>query len=201
MVAAIDGPPPRAAVSKPVPLIDVELITSASIGVAHGGAAASGEEVLAQADVAMYAAKEARTGVEAYRASDGDAIARRLVLAADLGRAMEAGEVEVWFQPQAGLSDERVTGFEGLLRWSHPQYGWVPPQEIVSVAQRTGLVRTLTDLTLDLALRHRKAWCEAGFDLEVAVNVTPRDIGDLSLVQRVQRLSTPGRPRTRWYWK
>ena len=186
----------RRAVTRPVPLNDVELITAASIGVAEmHGSAMSSDEVLAQADVAMYAAKEARTGVESYRAADGDAIGRRLVLAADLGKALPKGELELWFQPQALVADGEVSGFEALLRWSHPQFGWVPPQEIVAVAQRTGLVRPLTDFILEQALRNRLAWHRAGFDLEVAVNVTPRDIADLSLIRRVQQvLQTTGTP-------
>ncbi len=178
----------RAAVTLPVPLSDVDLITSASFGVAElAGSAQSSDDLLAQADVAMYAAKEARTGVESYRAADGVAIERRLVLAADLGIALERGELELWFQPQARLSDGGVSGFEALLRWSHPQFGWVPPPEVVAVAQRTGLVRTLTDYILDQALSSRMRWHDAGFDLEVAVNVTPRDIADLTLVRRVEQ--------------
>ena len=186
----------RDAVTRPVHLSDVDLITSASFGVAElSGTASSSDDLLAQADVAMYSAKEARTGVESYRAADGVAIERRLVLAADLGNALERGELEVWFQPQARLSDGAVSGFEALLRWSHPQFGWVPPPEVVAVAQRTGLVRPLTDYILDRALLGRVAWQRAGFDLEVAVNVTPRDIADLSLVARVQQaLSRAGVP-------
>ena len=186
----------RSAITRAVPLNDVDLITSASIGVAEmSGTAVTSDEVLAQADVAMYAAKEARTGVEFYRAADGDAIGRRLVLAADLGKALPKGELEIWFQPQALVADGVVSGFEALLRWSHPQYGWVPPQEIVAVAQRTGLVRPLTDFILEAALRNRLTWHRAGFDLEVAVNVTPRDIADLSLTRRVQQaLTSTGTP-------
>jgi diguanylate cyclase (GGDEF)-like protein len=176
----------RRAIMRPVPMSDVELSTSASIGVAElPVSASSSDDVLAQADVAMYAAKEARSGVESYRAEDGDAIGRRLVLAADLARALPRGEVELWFQPQALMADDRISGFEALLRWSHPQFGWVPPPEIVAVAQRTGLARSLTDFILGEALRHRRQWAHAGFDVEVAVNVTPRDIADVSLVKRV----------------
>jgi diguanylate cyclase (GGDEF)-like protein len=175
------------AIAKPVPMGDVELTTSASIGVASFVASVtSSDDALAQADVAMYAAKENRSGVATYRAEDGDAIGRRLVLAADLARALAGGELELWFQPQASLEDGAVTGFESLLRWCHPRFGWVPPPEIVAVAQRTGLARQLTDFILEQALRQRASWSEQGYDVEVAVNVTPFDIADVSLVRRVQ---------------
>ena len=173
----------RSAITQPVMMNDVELITAASIGVAEmADSAGTSDDVLARADVAMYAAKEAGTGVESYRAEDGDAIGRRLVLAADLARALEKGELELWFQPQALLVNNSISGFEALLRWAHPQFGWVPPPEIVAVAQRTGLARSLTDFILEQSLRNRARWAKAGFDIEVAVNVTPRDIADASLV-------------------
>jgi diguanylate cyclase (GGDEF)-like protein len=176
----------RQAIMRPVPMSDVELSTSASIGVAELPLSpSSSDDVLAQADVAMYSAKEARTGVESYRSEDGDAIGRRLVLAADLAKALPRGDLELWFQPQAVLADGRISGFEALLRWSHPRFGWVPPPEIVAVAQRTGLARALTDFILEEALSQRLSWARHGFDVEVAVNVTPRDIADVSLVRRV----------------
>ncbi|MBV9830053.1 MAG: EAL domain-containing protein, partial [Marmoricola sp.] len=189
----------REAITRPVKMDDVELITSASIGVAElAFGQLSSDEVLSQADVAMYAAKEGRTGVESYRSEDGDAIGRRLVLAADLPRALEEGEMELWFQPQASVADGAVTGFESLLRWQHPQFGWVPPPEIVAVAQRTGLARQLTDFILGRALSSRERWAAAGFDVEVAVNVTPRDIADLTLGRRVrQALEAHGTPASR----
>ena len=177
----------RSAITQPVMMNDVELITAASIGVAElADSAGTSDDVLARADVAMYAAKEAGTGVESYRAEDGDAIGRRLVLAADLAKALEKGELELWFQPQAQVEDHSISGFEALLRWAHPQFGWVPPPEIVAVAQRTGLARSLTDFILEQSLRNRARWAKAGFDVEVAVNVTPRDIADGSLVKRVE---------------
>ena len=186
----------RSAITQPVMMNDVELITAASIGVAElADSAGTSDDVLARADVAMYAAKEAGTGVESYRAEDGDAIGRRLVLAADLAKALEKGELELWFQPQALLANNSISGFEALLRWAHPQFGWVPPPEIVAVAQRTGLARSLTDFILEQSLRNRARWAQAGFDVEVAVNVTPRDIADASLVKRVEHaLEATGTP-------
>ena len=186
----------RSAITQPVMMNDVELITAASIGVAElTDSAGTSDDVLARADVAMYAAKEAGTGVESYRAEDGDAIGRRLVLAADLAKALENGELELWFQPQALLVNNSVSGFEALLRWAHPQFGWVPPPEIVAVAQRTGLARSLTDFILEQSLRHRASWAQQGVNVEVAVNVTPRDIADASLVKRVEHaLEVTGTP-------
>jgi diguanylate cyclase (GGDEF)-like protein len=180
----------------PVPLRGVELTTSASIGVTEFyGTSRSAEEILAQADVAMYAAKAARSGVQTYRAEDGHSTARRLALAADLKVALRQDALEVHYQPQACSRTGRVTGFEALLRWNHPKFGFVPPPEIIAVAHRTGLIRDLTDSVLRQALRARATWATAGHDLDVSVNVTPADIADYALPERVDaELRATGTP-------
>ena len=140
-------------VCAPVPLLGVELTTSASIGVREFlGTSLTSEEILAHADVAMYAAKAARTGVEVYRPEDGHSIARRLRLAVDLKVALREDALELFYQPQACARTGRITGFEALLRWKHPTFGYVPPPEIVAVAHRIGLIRDLTDSILGHAL-------------------------------------------------
>jgi EAL domain-containing protein (putative c-di-GMP-specific phosphodiesterase class I) len=136
----------------------------------------------------MYAAKTARSGVEAYHARDGDSTARRLTLAADLPQAMRDGALQLWFQPQAATATGEVTGFEALLRWDHPRFGWVPPPEIVAVAHRTGMTQDLTDHVLRSALTSRADWASNGHDIDVSVNVTPRDISDAGIVERVGAL-------------
>ncbi len=173
-------------VTRPVPLLGIELAVSASIGVAtFRGAAESAEEVLRYADVAMAAAKRSGHGLELYRPEDGRSTTRRLVLAADLPGALDREEVRLWYQPQARSSTGEVTGFEALVRWNHPTYGWVPPPDIVALAQRTGLLSTLTDRAVAAALAQQRAWAEGGHRLDVSVNVTPQDIVDDTLVQRV----------------
>jgi diguanylate cyclase (GGDEF)-like protein len=174
------------ALCAPVPLLGVQLTTSASIGVtAFHGTSLTSDEVLAQADVAMYAAKAGRSGVQAYRAEDAHSTARRLALAADLKAALRDDALELFYQPQASARTGHVTGFEALLRWNHPQLGYVPPPEIIAVAHRTGLVRELSDSILGQALAARASWAVAGHDLDVSVNVTTADVADDGLVDRV----------------
>ncbi len=174
-------------ISVPVPLNNVDLIVSSSIGVAEfSSSAVSAEELLAQADVAMYTAKADRSGVAVYQEEAGDSVARRLALAADLPSAIEDGDLKLWYQPQADTRSGRVTGFEALLRWQHPAFGMVPPPEVIAVAHRTGRVRMLTDSVLRQALEARRVWDDAGHRLQVSVNVTPGDIADPALVTRVR---------------
>ena len=174
------------ALSSPVPLLGVELTSSASIGVTElFGTSSSNDEVLARADVAMYAAKASRSGVQAYRVEDGHSTARRVSLAADLKVALRDGALDLYFQPQACASSSLITGFEALLRWNHHKFGFVPPSEIVAIAHRTGLIRDLTDNVLTQALLARAEWSAAGHELDVSVNVTPADIADDGLADRV----------------
>ena len=182
--------------SQPVPLGGVQLTVSASIGVAQFNALTeSAEDLLAQADVAMYTAKSDRSGVAPYHPEAGDSTARRLALAADLPLAIRSGDVELWFQPQAAAPTGRITGFEALVRWRHPAFGMITPEEIIAVAHRTGYMRRLTDAIVGHALEARRAWYDAGHELDIAVNVTPRDVFDPTLVERVRHaLAQTGTP-------
>jgi diguanylate cyclase (GGDEF)-like protein len=180
----------QSVVHQPVPLGDAEIVTTTSVGVATLDGCTTAEEVLGCADIALYAAKGARTGIEEYRAADRDATARRLTLAADLPAALREGALELWYQPQAMARTGQITGFEALLRWTHPRFGPVPPPEVVAVAQRTGLMPALTSYVLDHALHDRRSWWLAGHDLDVSVNITPRDLSDESLVSRVDAILT-----------
>jgi diguanylate cyclase (GGDEF)-like protein len=177
------------AVTRPVSVHQVTLRTGVSIGVALvGDHGRTTEEILRHADVAMYAAKNAGTGVEVYRPEDGQAVQRKLVLAADLPTAIDEHRFGVWYQPQADARTGRVVGMEALLRWPHAVYGQVPPPDVVALAERTGLIRRLTDAVLETALRQRAAWAAAGQELTVSVNVTAADLHDDRLPQVVARL-------------
>jgi diguanylate cyclase (GGDEF)-like protein len=182
--------------SRPVPLDGVQLTVSASIGVAQFDVLTeSAEDLLVHADVAMYTAKSDRSGVARYHAEAGDSTARRMALAADLPRAIRSGVIELWFQPQAAAPTGCITGFEALVRWAHPVFGMITPEEIIAVAQRTGHMRRLTDAIVGHALEARREWADAGYELKVAVNVTPRDICDPTLVDRVRlTLAQTGTP-------
>jgi len=169
-------------VTAPVPMQDITLTTTASIGVAPIPLdARDSDELLVHADVAMYAAKAAGTGVAPYVPEDTDAVHRRLALAGELPSAIEQRAFEMWCQPQTDARTGAVTGAEALLRWWHPSYGWVPPTEVVAIAERTGVLGRLTLAVLAESLHLRSEWARAGHELDISVNVTARDISDLSL--------------------
>jgi diguanylate cyclase (GGDEF)-like protein len=179
----------RQVISEPVAMRDISVIATASIGVAPLPTdPAHADQTLTWADVAMYAAKAARSGAELYSTGDTDSVHRRLALAGDLAGAIARSELELHFQPQVDAISGAVLGLEALLRWEHPVHGPVPAPEVIAVAERTGLGRVLVERILEEALRQRAMWAAAGHDLMVSVNVTPGDLREERLLDTVARL-------------
>ncbi|MDT0441178.1 putative bifunctional diguanylate cyclase/phosphodiesterase [Streptomyces johnsoniae] len=162
--------------SAPLDLDGLTLVVEASVGVAvFPDHAPEGEGLLRRADVAMYAAKRDRSGVEVYEASRDVNTPDRLALLGDLRRALDTGEVELHYQPKVRF-DGVVAGLEALLRWQHPDRGRVPPDEFIAIAETSGLMPRLTEYVLETALGQVARWRADGLTVPVAVNVSPRDV-------------------------
>ena len=165
-----------AALGSPIGLDGLTLVLEASAGVAvFPDHALDAEGLLRRADVAMYQAKRDRSGVEVYEVSRDGNTPDRLGLLGDLRRALDAGEVELHYQPKVRF-DGQVAGLEALVRWEHPDRGRVNPDEFITMAETSGLMPQLTEYVLDTALAQIARWREAGLDVPVAVNVSPRDV-------------------------
>jgi predicted signal transduction protein with EAL and GGDEF domain len=173
----------RGALSLPFDLDGLMLELEASVGMALYPTHASDSHTLLQrADVAMYVAKERRTGIEAYDPEKDRNSTARLSLLGDLRRAIEDGELELHYQPKAHLPDGMVMGVEALLRWHHPDRGMVPPDDFIPAAEQSGVMRPLTRYVVDHALSQVACWLVAGLDVQVAVNISMRDLHDPELV-------------------
>ncbi len=138
-------------------------------------------DLLRRADLALGSAKRelqrsARYGLELE--IDG---LRRLRLVNDLRLAIDACEIDVAFQPLVTPRDGQVIGAEALARWQHPEFGPLPPDEFIVVAEQSGLIGPLTELVLDKALAQTRVWHLEGRNLRVAVNLSPRCLTDLGL--------------------
>jgi diguanylate cyclase (GGDEF)-like protein len=177
------------ALETPFAIRDLPLEVAASIGIAsypeHGDDV---DALLQHADVAMYVAKDAHAGTAAYDVAQDTNDAARLALVGELRKAIENRELVVYFQPKAELRTGRVVGVEALVRWNHPQRGFIPPDEFIPLAERTGLIKPLTRHVLACALAQCAAWKAAGLDLHVAVNMTIPDLLDLELPDRIEAL-------------
>ncbi|MGW2838885.1 putative bifunctional diguanylate cyclase/phosphodiesterase [Streptomyces sp. NPDC001493] len=165
-----------AELSSPLDLDGLTLVLEASAGVAvHPEHAQDAEGLLRRADVAMYQAKRDRTGVEVYESKRDSNTPDRLGLLGDLRRALDAGDVELHYQPKVRF-DGQVAGLEALVRWVHPERGRVPPDEFIAIAESSGLMPHLTDYVLETALAQVARWRAEGLFVPVAVNVSPRDV-------------------------
>ncbi|RKN40744.1 putative bifunctional diguanylate cyclase/phosphodiesterase [Streptomyces hoynatensis] len=164
------------ALSAPLDLGGLTLVVEASAGVAvFPEHAPEAEGLLRRADVAMYDAKNDRSGVEVYDASRDGNTPDRLALLGDLRRALDTGEIELHYQPKVRF-DGAVAGLEALLRWRHPERGKVPPDEFIAIAETSGLMPRLTEYVLETALGQLARWRAQGLTVPVAVNVSPRDV-------------------------
>src|SRR5712691_10753566 len=123
---------------------DHALEVTASIGIAafpdHGTDA---ETLLRRADVAMYAAKRTGGTYAVYRQEDDPYDASRLLLRADLRRAIDHRDITLYYQPQVALATGKLTALEALARWRNAERGWIPPVEFIPVAERMGLIKPL----------------------------------------------------------
>jgi diguanylate cyclase (GGDEF)-like protein/PAS domain S-box-containing protein len=167
---------------EPFAVDDMALEVGISIGVAlypdHGEAA---EPLLQHADAAMYAAKRSGVGFVVYNAEAEGNRARRSGLTGELRRAIEDDQLSLSFQPKVDAREGTLAGVEALLRWYHPEHGLIAPEHFVPGAEHTGLIRPLTLWVVNAALRAQQAWREAGFEINVAVNLSVKSLQDPEL--------------------
>jgi diguanylate cyclase (GGDEF)-like protein/PAS domain S-box-containing protein len=170
---------------------------SASIGVAFGANATGADELMRNADVAMYTAKGRGKGrVELFEAAMHAAIVTRLELRGDLEHALERGELRLRYQPVQDLGAGSLHSFEALLRWRHPGRGEVAPDDFIPIAEETGLIVPIGRWVLEQACRQAQAWRESGHPhIAVSVNLSSRQLQEHELPTWVaESLASTGLP-------
>ncbi|OUC94100.1 putative bifunctional diguanylate cyclase/phosphodiesterase [Streptosporangium minutum] len=177
----------RVALTEPVRLEGMTFDLDASVGIAlYPDHAPDFELLLQRADVAMYLAKEGRTGVEIYVADKDRNSPERLNLIGDLRRAIDRSELRLHYQPKLDLASGQVRGVEALLRWRHPERGMISPGEFVPMAEQSYLMRHLTQYVIDAALEQAAHWWHTGVHEQISVNVSARDLLDSALPDRLE---------------
>jgi len=178
------------ALSDPVTLrAGHEVVATVSIGIALSEAGLSRDELLHDADVAMYRAKErGRGGTFAFfdmGRMDMRALSR-LELGTALHHAVDRGEVEVHYQPLVSLADRRIVGAEALVRWNHPEHGLLLPAHFIRLAEDNGTILSIDRLVLEQACRQAQTWRqEFGAALQVGVNLSARQFQKADLADEV----------------
>lgn len=164
----------------------------ASIFPLHGNDA---ETLLRRADVALYAAKNARQSFALYDSCLDENSLTQLSLRSELSAAIKTGELVLFFQPKLDLRSGSVRGVEALVRWQHPQRGLLPPDQFIPLAEKRGLIKPLTYWVLGEALRLQALWRSQGLDITTAVNLSSNMLYDLSmpdaLEEQLRRSNVP----------
>ena len=186
----------REAASSRARVAGLDLEVTLTIGVAaapvHGTDAGT---LMQRADVALLAAPSSG-GVASYHPVLDQQSLRRLQLGTEIEQAMADGSISVVFQPIIDATTSDIVSVETLVRWAHPRYGAIPPDDFIHLAEQIGRIGALTDHVLDLALERCRRWLDQDIALSVAVNLSARCLSEPDLVDRVrtalQRHGVPG---------
>lgn len=176
----------------PFKLGNYEVFTSASIGIIISNEIhRTPEDVLRDADAAMYRAKE--TGKARYEIFDHEMHVRNmnlLQLETDLRRAVERKEFEVYYQPIVDLDTSQVCEFEALIRWNHPEHGLIMPDQFISVAEETGVIVSIGEWIIKESCRQIKIWQEtipAAKETSISVNLSAKQLMHPSLTSQIRK--------------
>lgn len=187
------------ALEQPFELQGHVFMLGASIGIAmfpdHGDDAST---LMRCADVAMYAAKREHRGYAVYSDEQNQHSLQHLSLLSELRTALDSDQLSLCYQPVVDVQSGKVTGVEALARWRHPTRGILYPDDFIPLAERTGLIRSLTLWVLETAARDCREWSELGLELRVAVNLSVHNLHDADFPDHINRIIGTGTtPATR----
>ncbi|MFC5462605.1 putative bifunctional diguanylate cyclase/phosphodiesterase [Massilia niabensis] len=171
------------AIAAPIQVNGRDITIGASIGIAlaHGGAVTA-DELLSQADTAMYRSKaNGRHSTSVYDGRVSDWNRRRHRLRQDMLYALENGQFLLHYQPQVSLRDNSVVGAEALVRWQHPEFGLLSPAAFLDIAEESPLIIEMGAWVFNEACRQLRQWQDEGFSLKISVNVSVRQLASHDL--------------------
>lgn len=179
--------------ASPFKLSSHEVFVTASIGISHSLLpCASEEEFIRNADTAMYRAKShGRGGFELYDVGMHEHASERLNLELALSRALAHNEFQVHYQPIISLDNWRITGFEALVRWKHPEQGFITPLKFIPIAEETGMIIPIGQWVLHEACKQIRGWQErfpSEPPLAISVNLSGVQFSDADLINKIKEI-------------
>ena len=188
-------------ISRPYHVDEHELYLSASIGITISEPGMESPlSLIQQADMAMYRAKQqGRNTCQIFNEEINTQVRRRVGLRNDLQEALDRKDFQVFYQPLVRGSDREITGFEALLRWHHPEHGWVSPATFIPLAEETGQIIPLSEWVLERACRDMKALVDQGLEEgRLAINLSPVQFHRPNFLATIHRmLELTGLPASR----
>lgn len=168
---------------------EICVVSRIGASVYSGSGATTATNLLEQADTAMHEAKKEDVCYRFFSAELTERARERVQLAADLRRALGGNQLMVYYQPQVDLTSGAWVGVEALLRWPHPQHGWISPARFIPVAERSGFISRLGEWVLDSACIQARQWLDNGFQFgRVGVNVAATQLLTDDWVERVKEV-------------
>lgn len=150
--------------------------------------AISSQGLMQCADIALYSCKGTHFDFALYDKSLNKHSVQRLNLMSELKGALSEGQLQLYYQPKLLIAENRIASVECLIRWIHPEHGFIPPDEFIPLAEQTGAIRHVTNWGLRVALAQQRKWSEMGHDITVAVNISAIDLIDMGLPTLVSNL-------------
>jgi diguanylate cyclase (GGDEF)-like protein/PAS domain S-box-containing protein len=182
------------ALRRPVSIGAHRVSVTVSIGITFGINGSTSEQLLRNADLAMYLAKaQGKDRYEEFQDQMHTAVVARLELEADLHKAVLNSEFLVHYQPVVELGTKRITGFEALVRWQHPTKGLLQPVAFVPFAEEIGLIGAIGNFVLNDACAQARRWQDQGLasgDLQISINLSTRELVDAAIGSKVSRSLT-----------
>lgn len=177
--------------SQPITHDATRVTVTASMGVAmFSPSSADFTAVMREADTALYASKQAgRNRVTIFNEEMGTKAQARDLIEMQLTKSVKNRDFVLHYQPRVNLATGCVISVEGLVRWQHPDGGIVLPGEFISVCEETGLIEELGQLVIEMGCNQAIAWYQAGVDIELSLNISPRQFDDARLMDALRRFS------------
>jgi len=176
------------AMKKPFFIDKIDFNVGVSIGIAicpiH---AANSEHLMQYADVAMYQAKENQKGYSVFSSKQDSKNRKLRALDTDLRKAISENSLNLAYQPKIDLRTNKIVGVEALLRWTHNEHGFIPPDHFIPIAEQSSLINEVTDWVLNTALLQKSQWKEQGIELTMAINLSAKNLLDENLIPNVKK--------------
>ncbi|RHW33979.1 EAL domain-containing protein [Lysinibacillus yapensis] len=177
--------------STPFILDGKEIYCTPSMGISsYPSDGRDAESLIKYADLAMYRAKESgRNNYKFFTEAMNDEISTKLLLENDLRKALLRNELEVYYQPQLDLKTNKIIAMEALLRWHHPEKGFMSPAEFIPLAEETGLIVPIGKWVLEEACKQTQQWRNQGHDLSVSVNISNHQLVSNTIVGKIKEIT------------
>lgn len=157
------------------------------------------DTLVQQAEIAMSAAKKNQSGSVIYSLDLSEENPRRVLLVSELRHAIDHDQLELYYQPKISMQTGAMVSAEVLVRWTHPEYGSIPPGEFVGLAEQGRLINILTQWIIRTAIKDSEHWHKNGLNIGMAINISARDLNDPDLPNQIARILAEYEVKPEWF--